>query len=110
MLRNREKISEIARKFNVSTTCISNINKGKIYKQEDIEYPIYQPINSNIRLNKEQIQIIVDLLLSKDCSYAYLSKITQFRSGRKTIAGINNGTLYRESLEEMGYTEFPLRK
>lgn len=108
LLKREVSLTDIARQYSVSITNISNINKGKIYSflSQD-QYPIYRPINSKKRLDKERVQQIVDLLQSTDYIYAQIGQ--RVGVGRKTVSGINNGILYRQLSEEIGIKKYPIR-
>ncbi|MBP3888002.1 MAG: hypothetical protein J6F30_10235 [Cellulosilyticum sp.] len=52
LLRNKVSLTDIAKKYGVSVTNISNLNQGRIYPLLDkSQYPLYLPTNSNHRLH-----------------------------------------------------------
>lgn len=108
LLRQQVSLTEIAKLYSVSVTNISNINQGKIYKRDDILYPIYKPTNSKKHLDEEKVREIVDMILTTNKNYSEIG--FELGIGRKSIAGINNGKLYLDILNKIGYNDFPIRK
>lgn len=94
--------------YNVSNVNIININKGYIYKHDNIEYPIYRAVNSVPNLEVKQIKQVIKLLLTTNDSCSMISR--KLNIGRKTISNINNGIGYLPIIKQLGYNDFPLRK
>lgn len=108
MLEEGYTCREISNKFDVSVTAINYINIGKNYKEEGREYPIKKS-GTFRKLKKTNLLVVIEeLLKDKNISYTLIHKKLN-GVGRKTVGGINNGTLYREELESLGYTKFPIR-
>lgn len=100
-------LSEIAKKYEVSYRTISNINLGKTYFDEDVEYPIrkFQCSKESPNMIKPEIvdKIIKDLLNTK-ISLNQLAK--KYKVNSNQIASINNGSAERYRREGFVY---PLR-
>lgn len=108
MLKKHISLTDIAKQYGVSVTNISNINKGKIYKYlEENEYPLYIPVNSKKWLDQDKVKEIINLLETTDYIYVKIGNIVGV--GRKTVSGINNGTLYRDILDKIGVLKYPIR-
>lgn len=108
LLKNETSLTTIAKKFGVSVTNISNINQGRIYTfLPKSKYPLFRPVNSKKRLTNEKIEEIVKLLNTTDYIYSKIGDIVGV--GRKTVSGINNGTLYKETLKELSIDKYPIR-
>lgn len=108
LLKEETALTDIAKKYGVSVTNISNINQGRIYKfLPSTDYPLYTPTNSKKWLTNEKVQEIVFLLQSTDYIYSKIGNIVGV--GRKTVSGINNGVLYKETLKQLGINKYPIR-
>ena len=108
LLAQKMSLTDIAKKYSVSVTNISNINQGKIYKLlGNDQYPLFLPVNSKKWLGREQVEEILTLLKTTDYIYAKIGDIVGV--GRKTVSGINNGVLYRQILDEIGIVSYPIR-
>lgn len=108
MLKRGMSCTDISKIFNVSITNIANINNGKIFKEENIKYPIFKATNSRCNLNINEITNIVQYLLSTNYNYSQISELLNI--GRKTIANIDQGKGYIKELNELGYNKFPIRQ
>lgn len=108
MLRRGVSSTKIGQIFHVSTTNITNINYGRIYKEPNETYPIFKAINSRKKLTMREIQDIINYLLTTDYNYNQIEEILHI--GRKTISNINNGKGYITEVKSLGYNTFPLRK
>lgn len=108
LLRNKVSLTDIAKKYGVSVTNISNLNQCRIYPLLDkSQYPLYLPTNSKKRLTNEKVLEVVKLLQNTD--YIYNKIADMVGVGRKTVSGINNGILYKDSLVELGINKYPIR-
>lgn len=108
LLKKETSLTDIAKKFGVSVTNISNINQGRIYAfLPKSKYPLFTPVNSKKWLTNEKVEEIVNLLKTTDYIYSKIGDIVGV--GRKTVSGINNGTLYKERLKELGINKYPIR-
>ena len=111
LLKNSEMMQkDIARKFNVSVSFVSSINKGRIYRSKKETYPIrenYQCNNGGRKsFSPDEIKEIEDLL--KNHKEISLRKIAQmYETGITTIQNINSGSIIKYRNENIKY---PLRK
>lgn len=102
---------EIAKKFNVSVSWVSSINKGDYYRQDNLKYPIrenYQAKNGvrgNRVLSPNEIKEIEKLL--KDTNIGIRKIAEQFDVCYQTISAINIGAVVKYRQEK---TQYPLRK
>lgn len=108
LLKNNNSCKSISIAFNTSSTTISKINNGLIYARKDETYPISKISTRSKNLKKDTVEKLAHSLANTNDNYVSLSR--KFNVGRKTISGINNGTLYKPTLEALGYLEFPIRK
>lgn len=108
MLSRGVSSTKIGQIFNVSTTNITNINHGKIYKEPNEIYPIFKATNSRPNLTMREIQEIINYLITTDYNYTQISEILHI--GRKTISNIDTGKRYIKEIKALGYKMFPLRK
>lgn len=98
-LQNTQKSQdEIAEQFNVSRSCITMINIGKSFKQDNINYPI--------RTNHKNlpIKLIIEDLKDNKLTTEEISK--KYNTNRTTISNINNGKDKYFIKEE----QYPIRK
>lgn len=98
---------EIARKFNIGVSAISNINLGKLYKQDNIKYPIRENCQSNKRksFSPDEINEIEYLLRSSTLSMRSIAK--RYETVVNIIMGINNGFIKKYHKDNLVY---PIRK
>ena len=100
---------DIAQKFNVSVNAISGINKGRNYKQNNIDYPIrknYQCINGGRKcFSPDEIKEIENEL--KDTSKSMRDIAKEYECGLTTILNINNGSIIKYRNKNIKY---PIRK
>lgn len=108
MLRRGMSSTKIGQIFNVSTTNITNINYGRIYKEPNETYPIFKATNSRPNLTMREIQEVINYLLTTNYNYNEISEILHI--GRKTISNIDKGKGYINEVMSLGYKIFPLRK
>ena len=108
LLKNTDmQQKDIAKKYNVACGSISNINLGRSYRQENIEYPIRENYQyKKIRKAFSPSEICeIENLLKTDLS---IKKIAQrFETCFPIIADINNGQIkkyYKNNIE------YPIRK
>ena len=107
LLKEGISCKDIANIYGISNVTISNINNGKIYKQQNYEYPIYKAINSKSHLSNIQVLNVINALLTTENTYLEIGK--KLHIGRKTISNINNGCAYQKEIFNAGYTKFPIR-
>ena len=86
-------IKDICTKFGFSKRTLTDINLGRIYKEDDEIYPIRDK-NYNIKkFSNEQISEIINLLASSNLSMSEIGK--QFNTFTSTISYINKGKIYK---------------
>lgn len=102
LLKNtKTSISDIAKTFNYSVSSIERINIGKLWNDEDLNYPIRKEITDNFKQQRAE-QIKFDLL-NTNLTQKEISK--KYGVGRTTITAINQGqNFYNPTLD------YPLRK
>lgn len=97
-IKNGIPYFDIEKKYNVSTSFISNINNGIYFTDNNENYPLYKYYKSD-----EDYDELIDLLLNSTYS---LSKIAEILGiGHSTVKKINEGKL-RKGL----YPTYPIRK
>jgi group I intron endonuclease len=98
---------EIAKKYNISRSCVTNLNNGKVDKYYDntLVYPLRQPVNrSTIYKDKAIMQDIIFDIKNNVLKLQYIAD--KYNVQYKIIQKINNGgDLYR-----MDDETYPLRK
>ena len=104
LIRNGIPFSDIAYKYNCSTTLINYINIGKENKLlGDSSYPIIKRCTLK---PKELIEQIIDLLLNTNLSQRKIAN--KLNIDRETVARANKG-IYAQQFD-FGDIEFPIRK
>ena len=102
---------DIARKFNVSVSWVSVINKGMSYRQEGISYPIrknYQAKNSgrkNRTLTPNEVRETENLLKTTKIGIRKIAE--QYEVCYQTVLAMNSGSVVKYRQEN---SEYPLRK
>ena len=101
---------DIARDFKVSETFVTSINKGVLYRKEDVQYPIrhnYQATGGGKgrKLLPSEVRAIEDVLKNTKKGMRKIAK--DFDTSMQTIMCINIGSIkmYRQP-----DTEYPIRK
>lgn len=80
---------EIGKQYNVTIYCISDINRGKSFHNNDIEYPIRSaPIRSYI--DESKLNIILDMIINTTMTWYEIALATNINS--YTVGEINRGT------------------
>lgn len=107
LLDNKFSLKKLSEMYNVSVTTIYNINKGKIYKDFRLTYPISCVEElSNYKISEREYDFIVDQL-KKGMLYKHISEATGSKIKYYTISEIDKGksyALYQKT------TDFPIRK
>lgn len=106
-LRNGMSAKKIGIEYHTSTTTISKINHGKIYRRADETYPIVETSSRPRNLTISELEDIISQLLTTNNSYIAIGR--SHCVNKHTISNINNGLIYKTKLETLGYTVFPLR-
>lgn len=102
-------MSDIARKYNISPTTVSGINKGNYYKRENLSYPLREEGDKRNKGRKN--------FIDRDMILEIHKLLTDGMSNRKiadmygvsdtTIANINSGKIKKYIIEGVNY---PIRK
>ena len=100
---------EIARKFNVSVSSVSAINKGRYYRDDKLSYPLrynYQCYNGGrTALSPNEVREIEDKL--KNTNISMRSIATEYEIALTTVTNLNIGSIKKYRKESLNY---PLRK
>lgn len=96
-------IREIAKKFNVSTSCVSDINLGNTYYNAKLEYPLRKIPNPSGKLTSEDIEEIIYFLQFSYDSYEDIGK--RYGVEGRAISRINKGECHKQE-----YISYPIRK
>lgn len=100
-LKNNEYIPNIAEKYQLSRSYISDINNGRCLKQENEKYPLQQN-----RIRAEEYLQIIDLL--KNTRYSIREIARYMNRNRDTIEKINKG--YQQIVRFLYGGSFPIRE
>ena len=88
IINSELKFVDIAKKYNVSTSCISDINTGRSFIEPNLNYPLRDaPENSDI--NEQNIIIIVDLLKNTKLTFEEIARQNHIKV--YTVGIINRG-------------------
>jgi group I intron endonuclease len=90
----KNSIRDIAKKFNVSSSCVSDINLGNTYYNSNNEYPLRKNPNPTGKLVQEDIEEIIYALKFSYSSYEDIGK--RYGVEGRTISRINNGTYHKQ--------------
>ena len=112
LLKRGESATNIAERYGVSITNITNINQGKVHRYlNDNDYPIATFYNSGNNLTIKQVaQIIYLLVTNKDKTYRELAEEYNMPSRRKTFGYINQGSVYEDMSKGLGIIKFPIKE
>lgn len=96
LLKNSSlSIKEIGDKYNRSPDVIRDINSGKSYHRNDIEYPI-RKLQFH-RLTSQEVEEIIKLLKNTDISIIEISK--QYGVSNIAISDINQGRSHKQNID-----------
>ena len=90
----KNSIRDIAKKFNVSPSCVSDINLGNTYYNSNIEYPLRKNPNPAGKLTQEDIEEIIYTLKFSYSSYEDIGK--RYGVEGRAISRINSGTYHKQ--------------
>lgn len=96
---NKITQEKIAKKYNISSSVISNINNGLLLKQSNITYPIRQNL-----ISTEKLFLLKNLLENTTLSFKAISE--ELGLSESTVKKINYGSIKHEDI----FTSFPVRK
>ena len=65
MIKNKIPFNSISKKFNISISHLSGINKGNKHHRDNEIYPL-NDMTQGTKLTKDDIKIIIDLLLNSN--------------------------------------------
>lgn len=99
----KNSIRDIAKKFNVSSSCVSDINLGNTYYNSNIEYPLRKNPNPTGKLTQEDVEEIIYALKFSYSSYEDIGK--RYGVEGRAISRINNGIYHKQ--KDISY---PIRK
>lgn len=99
-LKNKITMKEIAKKYNISYSYVSDINNGSRLKQKDLTYPI-----QNNKIPDSFYLEVIDLLLNSEMTIGEIAK--KYNKTRDNISNINNGKL--KIVQKLYNGTFPLR-
>lgn len=88
ILNTTKTLQEIADEYHVTIYCISDINRGKSFYDEDFKYPLRQSPQKSI-IDNEKINIILDMILNTSMTWKEIALATNVNE--YTIGAINNG-------------------
>lgn len=100
-LINKIPIKEIANKYSISTSYISDINNGRCLRDNNLTYPLQQN-----RITEEEYLDIIDML--KNTQYSIREIARYFNRNRDTIEKINKG--YQAIVRTLWKEGFPIRE
>lgn len=104
-------MSDIAKKYNVSNMCVSNINTGATYHQDYLKYPLREQGDHRNKNRKNFIDrddiLAIHKLLRDGVSVREIAK--KFDCSDTTIRYINTGAIKKYIIENVKYPIRPLK-
>lgn len=100
-LKDKKYIPDIAEKYQLSCSYISDINNGRCLKQSNENYPLQQN-----RITVDEYYQIIDLIKNTNYSLREISRYVN--RNRDTIEKINKG--YQQIVRTLYDGDFPIRK
>ena len=91
LLKKNISIKEIALKYNISPSSVSDINCGDSWGFSYIKYPIRKHTNNKKNFSNDEIKEIYSLL-NQEKTYSYIAQ--KFNTSIQTISKINKGQEY----------------
>lgn len=91
LLKKNISIKEIALKYNISPSSVSDINCGDSWGFSYIKYPIRKHTNNKKKFSNDEIKEIYSLL-NQEKTYSYIAQ--KFNTSIQTISKINKGQEY----------------
>ena len=109
LIHTQLKQSEIAKKYQVSSQCVSDINCGRKYKQSGIEYPIRKTqFDGKTCLTPNELQLIYNDLKNTNISFAKLSQ--KYGISSAALQNINRGKTKKYYNPDIQYPIRPLKR
>lgn len=99
-LKNKKFIPDIAEKYQISCSYISDINNGRCLKQDNENYPLQQN-----RMTNEEYYLIIDLI--KNTNYSLRQIANYVNRHHDTIEKINKG--HQKIVRALYDGNFPIR-
>ena len=100
-LEDGKYIPDLAEKYQISRSYLSDINNGRCLRQQDKKYPLQQN-----RMTTDEYLQIIDLLQNTNYSIRNIAKYMD--RNRDTIEKINKG--YQKIVQALYDGDFPIRK
>ena len=100
-LEEGKYIPDLAEKYQLSRSYLSDINNGRCLRQQNKKYPLQQN-----RITKDEYLQIIDLL--ENTNYSIRNIARYLNRSRDTIEKINKG--YQKIIQALYDGEFPIRK
>lgn len=98
-------LKNIAKEYNVSLSCISDINTGRTWFDKNLNYPLTPNGIKNTVLTIELFEKVIDLL--KNTKLSYFEIASNLFMSEYTIGSINRG---EHSMCKQSHYSFPIRK
>lgn len=105
LLESQYTLKDIAIEYDVSLSCISDINTGRTWFDNNLVYPLNIKSKKNTTLSLGQFENIINLL--KNTTLTYLEISQQLSLYEYTIGSINRG---EHSMCKLSNYNFPIRK
>lgn len=102
LLHTDMSITDIAKKYNVSVSAVSDINRGRTWKDIYLKYPLRK--NDSHIVSKEEYYMIIDKL--KNTNMTILNIANLYSISSSIVSKINTG-IYKKYASKQDY---PLRK
>lgn len=99
------QLIEIAKEFNVSLSCISDINTGRTWNDEFREYPLRYSKITHTLISPTQFQEVINLLKTTELSFQEIGSKLDIKE--YTVGSINRGEY---SLCKTNLQDYPIRK
>lgn len=108
LLKNEASLTELADEYNVSCTNIGNINKGLIYRDFKLSYPLSDVLQlSNYKITKEEYLFVVQCL-TEGMVYSHISDSTHNEISSGSVSDIDKGKSYKLYSKDI-INKFPIR-
>lgn len=105
LIKGDYSLKDIAQEYNVSLSCISDINTGRTWKKNEYVYPLHPKSIKNTILSLEELDRTIQLLLNTKLNYSEIAKTMEVPE--YTVGSINRG---EHSLCKKTSYNFPIRK
>lgn len=99
------KFQDIANKYEVKLSCVYDINTGRSWYCEDLEYPLRKTSKQKRKMSLEELKNICNLLSENNLSFQEIATLNGWKS-QSVLRKINNGTY---SINLYPKEKYPLR-